>query len=407
MKKIKLIAFIYFGLTIIEILCSYVTTATLSQVFWGIVFMWMCLGLVLIGYCTSNNIELRWKRRLRLELPHKIYYGSTILFVIAGIIIITKFYTGMGPITIVSNLVHGVSNYNCYQEYFNSMGIAQLSAKKIWIVLLNGCIELAIVMGVIRFFGVKKTVKEILLFSCLIGGKLYFGLARGTNFEVFQIVFLLTYILWTSKPDKKISPKLIVITCIAALGCGILLLYVIRLRGIEQDAIRIAGDITFDRQNYLVENFPEVSVLITSLAGYLGIGIFYLSHYIEKYFFSGLGYILPNLSILVGEGNYVEDEFLDSIAYIPDMVPMLHALGLVCSLMVFVLIGILIKRLEKEEGMVYRALEFYLVYELFSMPVSSFIGVSSASKISILILLILLFVGENKKKRREVENVNL
>ena len=372
------------------LLCVFVTTANLSDVFLGLVYMWICFLVLYIAYRGKSHVTFKSCGERRMLKNHTLVL--ILILVIALAICWARFYTGMSPQQVIQNLRNSVSNYYVYQSNLRENNLGDFSLKKIPFVLMNGMVEFLTIYIFVSFSMHKRyDLFSYIIRIIVLAGKLYCGLARGTNFELFQVAFIVAYFIWTSERTKTIPVKTIVGTIAGAGLCIFLFVNIIALRGAKYGVIRLAGDAVLDEANWIVIYSRLTAYIICRVGAYLAIGTFYLTHYLNNYFIGSIDTLtygcIPGINYFTENYQSCLDPFLDRIAWVPDFSKTIQYFGLMGGGIVFFFFGRLLRMfdgLRMRGGNIYlEMLSFYIVYEIFSMPISRFIMMASSSKVSI------------------------
>lgn len=413
MKNIRLIKTIYWCITLISILCVCVTVTRFSDIFSGLFYMWCCFAFIMLAY--------KWNRRpsslgryicsSNKKTPQFFLIVSVAIWLL--VIVVAKFYTGQMPWNVIFNIKNGISNYSIYQKHFAEANIAIMGIKKFPYVFMNFFAQALFIYSYIHCLIVEKSGREFYGFLISISlAKLYFGLARGTNFEMFEVAFITIYCYWNST-KRKISLGNVIKIGIGILLCVVLFSMVISMRGVTDTYVKISGGIYTDQMKVIPRYFPMLSKIIALLSAYFAFGVYNISYYFNHFFMAtiknGICGIVPMGNLIIKEGipNTSNTDFLHSVCWTPDIMQIISVFGIiVCPLIAFVM-GRLLKMIDyvnkdDRKDDLLEMVKFYIVYELFSFPVGNFIGTSSSSKLMIIALTCVIFIKTYRTK--ELEN---
>jgi len=216
---------------------------------------------------------------------------------------------------------------------------------------------------------------------------LLFGLARGTAFEAFEIIILISFILFKKFGKKDRLRLFIYIICMALI---FILYFRFNLERRSIDMHLLPMDIDYRPDSFIVKNLHGVSDILIMLFGYIGFGLFYIGSYIESIwinsptqFIAGLvpfGYKLTGSS----PPHDMMKEIIDMGAHWhPDFVLFNEYIGYVGVLILCFTFGIVIKKLYymKVDINILILAEFLIAVQLLSLFVGNFILASTPSKI--------------------------
>jgi hypothetical protein len=132
MKFISIVRSIYIFLTIYMFLILSITTLKILDVLPGILIMWISYFMFYMG--SRNNVTYNiiftsdpsyiWKSSKK-----SLFFISIITIIIS--IVVTRFYTGHLPSSVLQSLFQGESLYFQYQNYFNINKIGVFSLSKL------------------------------------------------------------------------------------------------------------------------------------------------------------------------------------------------------------------------------------------------------------------------------------
>lgn len=405
MKADKITAYIYAAVSVLAVLCVQVTNTNYRHIAYGLAYVWICYFCFWIGSHAAgktNMMESVVHVQNERFLPGKHLY-FVMVFAVIGMILVARFYTGQTPWSIVSDLYHHRSLYMVYQSYYNEMSLGRMSLTKIPYILINASVQFLLVYCYIYFMIIKKKI-EMKEAGCLIAltcAKLYLGIARGTNFEMFEIAFLFIYCYLSGSGVGIKRVKKLALAVISILGCCAVFMVVIGLRGAHGTSVVISEGIVTDSSKELTAQYPQLAMIIAYLSAYFCFGIYFLSYFFDHFFAEDIFYFVNGIipcGYLAGGIEVPEisnTDFLKSVCWKPDLIRLIYLCGVLATPVVFAVMGRMIRRIRKikdiyREDIYINMLEYFIVYQMFSFPIGNFILVTSASRLAVLLLVIIL-----------------
>ena len=391
----KMIVTVYILLTILAFIFVGVTTIGFGDVIPAVVLLWMSYFWFYLSYksaekgrTVSREQEVRKNNFDFFLEKHKMF-----VLVIALIcsLSITKFYTGQSVVSVFRNLLSGESLYLQYQQHHAVNNIGVFSLTKIPYILMNATLNFITFYSILFFIKVKEdTTRFDYLYVIMVSLVFwFFGLARGTNFEIFELCVAIIYSIFTRKSKRrKLKLKTKVLVAVLMLVACIIFSWMYTSRG--SSGKYITSEILYNEREILPSIFPQMSLLIARLGQYFSFGFFYTSATINKYLLQNIQLIFGSLfpgglhlmgcSDLISETNKLIDAGTN---WRPDIVNFMGDWGILGIFAVYGLLGYVIRRLElsSKTSMFYQLLSFYLLLQMFSFPIANFIVISSANKI--------------------------
>jgi len=411
----KVINIFYIIYTIYIIMVINTTSLTFFMIFPAIAVMWINFFVFSLGYSINrgNNIPVltsgysnSWLLN-RNKISLLIIALFSILFSIAAV----KYYTGQTPLSTFENLANNYSLYSQYQYYFREQQRYIFSLKKIPFVFMLFYIKLIVFYSYVSFLIVKeKTTKFDKFYLILVTlAHVYFGLARGTNYEFFELLILIIFVI-LSKSIKLKKSKLPLAALFKIFLLGSLMIFIfyigISARGVNFNNY-ISQDVQYDPNGVLPLLSPFLSFITIIIFGYFGFGFFYISTYVSELWFSSIGNFIAGFLPLGYYAFRVKNipnimrNLVDMGArWHPDVALIINYIGYLGLLMSCFLIGIFAKHLynTKSKGPIIYFTSFIILLQMISLPVGNFISTSSASKLIVALLLIVwvwkLFIKE-------------
>ena len=409
----KIIMFFYIIYTGYLLVICGVTSIALVDMIPAIVLLWMMYVAFVSGGELSKKVCFFETNRkyINTELSSRVWITVSLL-AIPFAILAAKYYTGLGPMQVINNLLNGVSNYYYYQFYFANSGIATVGLAKIPYVLMLSWVKASMIYGCVRIFFYEKCkiLMKIIMFGVCVAPHIYIAMARGTNFEFYEFTILMIFLV-LSKITSSISIKKISINAIVALvmcfvfGVVLIAVYcsVLEARGYAFN-VKISKDICYDENAFLVQLAPGLSFVMVNLFSYLGFGMFYIASFVNEVWFSSLnnflaGFLVKGYESITGiSTNQLMKDTIDmGVRWHPDFVNSINEYGIVVTFVLIVLIGYFSRMLymRGNDVWVYMA-EYFIVLQMLSFPVGNFIMSSSANKLLIIMIVFFLILGKKK-----------
>ena len=410
MSAEKLIVLIYIAISVLSFCCVLVTTAAVDDIFFGLLYLWICFTFFCIFEKRKNIIAIKGGISKKTNRGFRIKNVLLASFVcVAGVIFAVKFYTGKSPFGVINSLRSGSSVYQSYQNYFVANGLAFMRWQKIPAVLSNIFLEFVFIYSYINVIIIdNRRKKDIALLVIATGAKMYFGIARGTNFEMFEIAFLAIYCYWTRKATQTQKRKRIILMVVGTLFCVLAFDLVITMRGMHGNHVWISQEIYTDENSEIVHVFPAFSKIIGRLGAYFSFGTFFTSYYFNHFLFDNIGNFIAGLipfgNLMVEDilPNTTSTAHLQSLCWTPDIFFVIKYFGVMGGVIVYSILGILYNRLQiltdkNEKDAFVEMLKFFVIYEMFSMPIGNFVWISSPTRITFLLTLFELIIGRRIK----------
>ena len=390
----KLLFLFYLLYTVYNVLVCGTTNLTLFYTLPAIVLIWLFYTFFIVGFNSTKYTKLNRDTAKNEDILFGIviYNCNTqklILFALLSLfisVLCAQYYTGLFPTQVFQNLISGKSNYINYQLYFSQANIGSISLNKIPYILLMGFKNIIFVYSFIFIIckAKKVEIRQIIYLLLLAIAHLYFGIARGTNFEFYQLFLLLIYcyVLRQQNQQKKIN-----ILWIIFFGLILLAIFfvVLSARGATPNYY-ITDYILYEPNEFFSKLFPNLSIYYMFLYTYLGFGIYYLATLINKIWLTSIkgfiGAIIPPLNVMFGIHPIEETNDLVNIGvkWIPDAASIMNVIGIFGLLFCCYLIGKFLKKSSylqmKNNG--YSLLFGYFIFVfLVSIPNGHFITFSS------------------------------
>lgn len=416
MSILKIIRNSYVALSAYIIVVIGSTNLKLSEMIPALILMWTSYLVFGAGYLSFGAKDLKkpmsqptaidsWlSKRTKTELTM-----IAILTVVFSIIV-ARYYTGQSPVMVLRNLVSGQSVYYEYQRYFKEAEIATFSVAKLPYIAMNFFSKLVFFYSFIAFTISKThTSKFEKIYLVVIATSfLYVGIARGTNFEIFQFVVLMAFILftnWNISDNSKAKLRRIVLM-VLILSIATFVFYAsVLARGVTYD-YRISYDVYYDTDSLVHELLPFMSFITIGLFSYFGFGLFYLARFIGDFWFAStesfFAGFFPLGFNLIGESNirYSMNRIVDMGArWHPDAALFIEDFGYLGLLFICFMLGIIAKRIlvTPRKTAITQLAVFFILLQMVSLPIGNLVFVSSSLQ---LIVLLIIFYWLSKKVKR-------
>ena len=393
----------YMFITLLAILGA--TTLTVTDLFSGLMLAWFVFFIFFVG---ANNAQQNAKKLSLLKHPknktnpnHNLYLA---LLTVPLSIFAVDFYTGKSFLQIYTSILNGVSLYDEYQSHFKNANISVFQISKLPAVFSMFFLKLILVYNFITIICYREVLykKQIVTLILSTITFLYFSIARGTSFEIFEVMLLLWFCLkvrHSRLPNNNLfsNSNLILFT----LGVCALMLYSYNISaryGFVNINECLPTGVCLNLNSPLGYVSDSLALLSLKLSGYFTFGIYYTTTYINEYWFESISdfillfipftyYIDPDLS-----ANFLcEKDLKCGASWIPDIITLLMQLGLLLSFTFISFLGklsfIFTSKILKSHDFIDTAITYNLLLIMVSLPVGNFLTTSSSNKILIVTLI--------------------
>lgn len=345
------------------------------------------------------------------------------LFLIAFIPLYIQFYTGSTIQATIISFSSGTgsdSNYGMYQQYFADKNLEVFSFDKLPYIVLNGISKVVFWFFCIYYFAYNRrfTKKTILSFVTIYILFFLSGVSRGTSFENFELLVITVFAILTSQKMKygidSFSHKQLVALGSILVLAGVYFVFSKSLRYDDYSAVALMGPtstLKFDPDAWIMSIIPSIGEAALSFSGYFVFPMYFTSEVFWNIAVPSveglLSFILPIMAPLTynDPGAYrftLERMGVDCGAcWNPDVTTIIYYLGLPIYFVLSYLLGrIAVKQYNKglnKKNIANTLLLFIISYEMLSLPVGNFLVISSANKISLFIVLYLVYTGHFKR----------
>jgi hypothetical protein len=410
MKLIKIIKIAYIAYTVYAFFIIDVTSLKAMDILPAVFIMWFMYITFVIGYksnsrkLTGGNIRGEDNKDSWILYKRKTTLFTISIFSVLASIFAARFYTGQTPISVFTGLMDtSRSLYAEYQLYVKVQNIASFTIYKIPFILMLFYTKLVLFYTSISLLLIKEKTKMFykVCLGLVIGAHIYFGFARGTNYELFEIVVLFIFIILSKKTSRSISKfsfaKLASISIIV--GLMIFLFYTrITSRGYMFDYMT-NSDFIYNPQGLISIISTELVFVIILLYDYFGFGFYYFSYYIMEVWLTSIGNFVSGL---IPYGYYLQrNEIISEIVrnnlvmrarWHPDIILAINNLGIFGTFILFFALGRCTRGVESKEGSAFVYLtQFIILIQMVSFPTGNFVFVSSATTLIVMILVGLWF----------------
>ena len=414
----KIVMLFYLMYTVYILLICGMTSITVFDILPAVILIWIAFGIFSYGEKVAGKIKFKksFSNYLEIDVSERAWILLSLISPPSAVIA-AHFYTGLWPTEVISNLLNGISNYAHYQSYFAQNGIATAGIVKLPYILMLFWVKLVLLYGCVRIFlhQAKMTFKSILMVGVCVVPHFYVALARGTNFEYYEFMILMVYII-LSKIESEMSLRKMGLKGLKSMGICLVLgvclvvvfCIVLGARGYVLN-LKITKDIAYNENSFLVQLLPGFSFIIVNLFDYLGFGLFYIASYINKVWFASLhsffaGFFLKGYELLydVSTKEIMKETIDVGVNWHPDMINCINEWGVIGLLALIGTLGFVLGKLYIYKDSIWKGISKYLIIlQMLSFPIGNFLMCSSAYKLLIVMVSVILLL---EKKNRELEN---
>jgi len=415
MRINRIVGTIYFVLTVYIIMVTGTTNLDIMDVFLALLFMWINYIFFYLGSKTKHSSKNRetFKHKnwvLNLNKNKLLILG---LSSVLASLVAAQYYTGQTIIEVISNMLNDVSVYYEYQNYFSQAGIGSFSLTKIPFILMLFYVKALFIYSFLSFLITKDKVNSNeIVYLILVGfSHLYIGIARGTSFEFFEFILLMIYIALRKYSNKIFSLKNVRIA-LSVIIIGLIGIFLFRSRiedrGVVFNISSIAPEIIYDSNGWLNQLLPFFSFLVLTLYNYFGYGFYYISRFINEFWFSSfkttVAGLIPQGFTLIDINEelqfFIMDDLLKGARWNPDFVAFISQWGYILLLIFCLILGIIGKNMGEKNSYntMSEVTNYFVLLQMISFPIGHFVAVSSANLLIIMSLITYwlwkLFVGK-------------
>ena len=383
----------------------------------GVAIIWISFVFLFFGSAIITNKKTRKYEFLNensVERDYKvIIFLSTLSLGLS--VYAANFYTGNSFINIVTSLINGDLLYNNYQKYFKEHNIGVFSLSKLPAIFSMLFVKMIMFYCFYCLLLMKEKLKVkdlILLLLCIIPS-IYFSIARGTSFEIFNILILswFAFIVRYMKFDLKfkfLSKTFIIggsfiILCMFAYDYNISARY-----SFEFTRECVTTTICYDNSTFLNSISPSIAYFTAQMAGYFTFGLLYTSSFISEFFlsrFNDFGYFfIPYGYVSEYKATSLCNLGFDCGAnWIPDVIKIIYNNGFIFYILIVFVVGFLLsyilnKRSSRDIDFIGFVSSFYCFYFFISLHVGNFITSASDNQLMIFFVTIAIFFKYLRRK---------
>lgn len=382
----------------------------------GLAVMWLLYLIVFVGY---KSLSKKYVQEQEYKEATQSFFFSAIsdwtawqYFLNGAVcwvctVLVSKYYTGKGVAQVVSGLFGSGNAYGGYQDYFQSANIATFSLQKIPYILMLSYMTIMLFWSVVAILQLTPKIRGIqyIYVVSIVLSYLYFGVARGTNFELYTVFILLSYCVLNRQNNKKEkqklnSKKLIVI---GIMGCILVALFlsIVGARG-GKFSYMICDEIQYKPQRLFSRIFPNLSIVLKSMFSYLGFGIYTIGvsfwDIVPDSVSSGISFLFPGYEMVNGTTIVSELSSLVKIGvrWIPDIIFMISNHGFIVTMIVFFVIGQIVSTVQtaKIPNLLKELISIILFIQMLSFPVGNFIVVSTPNKVLVAFVIVCVIASK-------------
>lgn len=401
MKTNKILKYVYVFFTIYAIYVIDVTTLEIIDLFPAIVLMWILYFIFKYSHSEMKNIIVEERERKNI-LDSKMFVSILIILLIVALNYSMKFYTGNTIRTLISSVLQGNHNfYQYYQQHHRENEIFNFTLTKIPYILMLFYVKFIFLVSWIEFFLIRSKKTKLVLILVIVSAiaHLMFGLSRGTNFEIFEVLIMIVFIIFNKYSTFKITRinKQTVVIILLLIFAAALFYNRIEIR---------SGFLSFDKRYEYKINENSIFVLLlgefakTGLLfyDYFMFGFYYTSRFLTEVVFSNFtnliailfpkGYELMNISSIA--------ETMLTIAprntrWFPNIVKFIDNLGFILTAIYISLLGYVNSKIRKNR-LFSTLLGFLIFLQMFTFPIGNLLFISSATTLTLITTLGILFV---------------
>ena len=322
-----------------------------------------------------------------------------------------KFYTSRGFVRVISGLFNGEAAYSIYQSYARTVNSSFSAVKIPYILMLTFLTAMliwsasAIIIGMERI----KPIQYCHLISLFLS-YLYFGIARGTNFEMYIVFVALVYCILNRREqnDKRKSKKQIVTVILLGFLLVVIFRIVVEARGVKF-ANRICREINYLPDRTISKLFPALTNMMTSIFRYLGWGTFTIGVYKFDIVLGDIKGILANIMPFGFRALYginlpdiMRSTVNVGVGWVPDYMTFIDYLGLPCFFVFLYILGRLgawLSKSSKIPQLLANIIGLLIFIEMLSIPVGNFLFTSTPNMLTVFAAF-LWYLYEKIKSRR-------
>lgn len=324
------------------------------------------------------------------------------------------FYTGNSLSEVVQGTLDGANLYKSYQDYFIDSDIKSTSViTRLPAIVSLAAVKIVFILYASLFF--QRRIARFGAFILMVSTLAYLlvGLARGTFFEVFEILIAYIYFFYAYNFLRYLSvSKRLMLICTAF--CSLLIvpsLFILNtIRRYDYDAMAYFGTVcnnNFCFEPYGLSYYVEYAVYVISV--YFSMGLFFMSHLLRMVLEGELiNSLIPSYyNVLESKSQGLRTVFCESLdcqfVWVPDVIVFISVFGVFSVLVVFLVHFSLfyLERYAIERFNLFSGpLIYFVVLFLMSLPVGNFYTVSSSNILSSLFFGFFWYVSRKVRLHR-------
>lgn len=365
----------------------------------GVAVSWGIYFCILMGFFSTRRI--RFKSNKQHQESRKLCNSGGYMVLLVGCSFLFSqyamhFYTGQTLLTMIKHLSSGESLYALYQAYFADKELMVLSLTKVPAIISMILLKLSVLWAFYAYCYLPSKITSIqkVVLALVSINFMSFSVARGTNFELFELLFIfMASLLFRVKfKGMIISVRFLAIIALLIFLVGNIYVFTISSRFGDAGIYMCSSEsICLNTDSIFYKILPGLAVFLYLLSGYFVFGLLYISTFIDFFLydqgwssflsFFPLGYHLNGIDITRVA---ICDVYLDcGASWTPSVIRWISIFGLVILLMLLMLLGWIGRVIEDNHQGDFLSfmLVIYVALLIISLPVGNFLFVSSANAV--------------------------
>ena len=411
MRTLKTIRLFYIFYTLYTFFVMAVSDYKAIYAVVGLISIWALYFAFSLGFRSSKNLRNIDNDEAQQETDEvgvsfpfsnignwrNIFYIINVIICWICSILAARFYTSRNFSSVITALFNGTGGYAIYQRYVREANIGAFTLSKIpYILMLTYCTAMVFWSIVAILLSNKKHRPfQIFYVVMIILAYLYFGIARGTNYEMYIIFVSLVYCI-LNRPNRKQRSfienrkRVFLVSSI-----GIVMVIVFRIVVENRGFVfrnQICTEITYDPDKFVSMLFPAITTMGLAVFRYLGWGIFtigYMKWIALDSFSSIMALLIPQGQRIIFDNTWVEltRHTVDvGVGWVPDYMSLLDLLGLPLMFVALFIIGRVVVKLKLSDKprLLVNLIGLFVFIEMLSIPVGNFLVTSTPIMLSLL-----------------------
>ena len=416
----------YLFYTIYTIFIMLVSDYEFSYAFWGLTILWSVYFAFSVGYHSSKWLSIQ-EETIEKKEPFPFPFAQiadwkTGYYLLCGIacwicvILAGRFYTSRGLIQVISGLFTGERAYSIYQSYARIVN-QSFSIRKVPYILMLTYSTVVLFWGSagIILSGKKIKISQYVFLVLVYTAYIYFGIARGTNFEVYIAFIVLVYCILNRQfgGARRLNKQALIWVGILGIGVIIIFRLVVGARGITFRN-NICTEIRYDPERFVSKYFPIVTNMMTSIFRYLGWGIYTFGAFFNdvisdsfKGFFASLLPLGYPLIFNADLPTIIRDTVDVGVGWVPDHMTFINYFGMFGYALILFVTGRLAAQITYSHNIpnILSGLIGLIIFiEMLSIPVGNFLITSTPNTLTALII-VFWYYYERLMRRREQRTI--